>query len=251
MHYSWLGDPVLRSWWCITRSDELWCITMPWAVMHHSNELWCYGYHAVGCDAITRSHQNELSCMSCHGTVMHHQFWTSCDALPCHGTVMHHSFWTSCDALRSHGIMHPRHSSFSSERVMASLILNEPWCITMPWAMMPSLVLMNEPWCIDALPCMLWWRIIVFHKYICSAYVWKQMASIASWCIGQSWSSKMTHAHHSFGHASFWTKVIGRSMAHNWIEQKYLIITNYTYFGLLRHPFLLSSPSTVAILVVR
>jgi hypothetical protein len=71
-------------------------------------------------------------------------------------------------------------------------------------------------WCLT-MPC---WRVIVFHKYICSAYVWKQMASIASWCISQSRSSKMTHAQRS---ASFWTSVIGR------FEQKYLITYNKLY----------------------
>ena len=183
--------------WCITRSDE-WCITMLWAVMHHSTSCdalrftmpWAVMPSLVliwtSCDALP----------SC-GTVMHHLFWTSCDALLCHGTVMHHSFWTSCDALR----------------------------FTMPWAVgRDAITRFDER------------AVMHYHAVGCDAITRFDERAVTDAlmpyhavvrCISQSRSSKMTQR--SFGHASFWTIVIGRSMAHYQIEQKYLIITNYTY----------------------
>jgi hypothetical protein len=184
----------------------------------------------------------------------------SCDALPCRGpwcitrsderAVMHYGLpcrgpWC--------------HHSFSSERAVMHYHAVGPWCITRSERAVMHYHAMGL-WCITrseravmhyGLPCRVpwchhsfWWTsrdalmpyhavltqadasYIVFHKYICSADVWKQMASIASWCISQSRSSKMTHAQRS---ASFWTNVIGRSMAHYRIEQKYLNTYNKLY----------------------
>jgi hypothetical protein len=134
---------------------------------------------------------------------------TSCDAL------MHHPFWTmpwDRDASLVLNAVGRDAITRSDERAMMH------WCLTMPW-----------------------WRVIVFHKYICSAYVWKH--GFQSWCISQSRSSKMTHAQRS---ALFWTNVIGRSMAHYRIEQKYLIITNY----ILGYVVVLTSSSIFVILPI-